>query len=106
MPLPPGLRIEVSDGFTEAQQNYLDGLDFLNEQDYQSALNSFQNAIHLDSTSYEVYYVMGFLYEQMDERDFAIESYEAVLDLTEGTDGEILERTDSIKRLAVLKQGS
>ena len=103
---PPGLKIEVSDGFTEAQQNYLDGLDFLNEQDYQSALNSFQNAIHLDSTSYEVYYVMGFLYEQMGETTFAIESYEAVLGLTQDTDGEILERTDAMKRLAALKQES
>ena len=106
MPLPPGLRIEVSDGFTEAQQNYLDGLDFLNEQDYQSALNSFQNAIHLDSTSYEVYYVMGFLYEQMDERDFAIESYEAVLGLTQDTDGEISERKDAMRKLAALIQES
>ena len=104
--LPLGLKIEVSDGFTEAQQNYLDGLDFLNEQDYQSALNSFQNAIHLDSTSYEVYYVMGFLYEQMDERDFAIESYEAVLGLTQDTDGEISERKDAMRKLAALIQES
>ena len=103
---PPGLKIEVSDGFTEAQQNYLDGLDFLNEQDYQSALNSFQNSIDLDSTSYEAYFLMGFLYEQMGETTFAIESYEAVLGLTQDTDGEILERTDAMKRLAALKQES
>ena len=106
IPLPPGLKIEVSDGFTEAQQNYLDGLDFLNEQDYQSALNSFQNAIHLDSTSYEVYYVMGFLYEQMGETTFAIESYEAVLGLTQDTDGEISERKDAMRKLAALIQES
>ncbi|MCH7819745.1 MAG: tetratricopeptide repeat protein [Candidatus Marinimicrobia bacterium] len=106
IPVPSFLKIEVSDGFTEAQQNYLDGLDFLNEQDFQKALYSFENAIRLDSTSYEAYYLMGFLYEQMGETDSAIERYEAVLDLTEGTDGEILERTDSIKRLAALKQGS
>ena len=106
MPLPPGLRIEVSDVFTEAHQNYLDGLDFLNEQDFQKALYSFQSAIYLDSTSYEAYFLMGYLYEQMDERDFAIESYEAVLDLTEDADGEIPERRDTIKRLAALKQES
>lgn len=102
----PGLKIEVSDGFTEARQNYLDGLDFLNELDFQRALNSFQNAIHLDSTSYEVYYVMGFLYEQMGDTTFAIESYEAVLGLTLDTDGEISERKDAMRNLAALKQES
>ena len=102
----PGLKIEVSDGFTEVHQNYLDGLDFLNELNFQRALNSFQNAIHLDSTSYEVYYVMGFLYEQMCETTFAIESYEAVLGLTQDTDGEISERKDAMRKLTALIQES
>jgi len=42
----------------------------------------------------------------MGKTAFAIENYEALLDLWKDADEEIPERRDTIKRLAALKQGS
>ena len=48
----------------------------------------------------------GKAYEEMGKLEIAIENYEALLKLWKDADEEIPERKDTIKRSAVLKQGS
>jgi Tfp pilus assembly protein PilF len=57
----------------------VDGVEYYNRGDYESALSRFQNAVKQDARDFRSQYYLGLCYEQMNNFQQAVQAYKAAL---------------------------
>jgi len=59
---------------------YIDGIEALDEEDYDNAVRSFKKAIELDPANLEFQYYLGITYARMDRNKEALEIFESIVE--------------------------
>ena len=71
---------------------YNEGLEFLEDEDYENAVISFSEAINIDSNNYEFYSNRGLAYCYLDKIDAGIEDYNKAVELNPNVDSVYFDR--------------